>query len=548
MHQRPLIHQITANDIGGWAQTVRTRPLVLTDRLRIFRHAGRDYAHASAVPLSYLATNPALFAALQQFAQPARAVEVMGDNLNPRVAEFLATLLNVGILQDAANPDPVHSLRPRTQAIATLMLYPTNSCNLRCVYCYATSGPGAGPRLSREHALLAVADFFHTLNPNVQKVALRFHGGGEPTTNFAVMRAAWEEFRSQAQERGLSASAHTITNGTFGPGVLHTLRQPGWSVLVSYDGPRQGVQRPTAASRDSRARVRANLRALSASGKQVTVRATLTREGLPSLRELIDDAAELGVSRVQVEAASIVGRGANLLDGPPTPLAFAEAFLAEFRYALSVGVALHTSAWSHTRVGDGRYCGAITGMRALTPDGFVSACTEACDGALADDPFIVGRLDTERQRLEIWPVREDALGQRVGYHLPHCASCYMVDTCGGGCASKSRAATGDFRHRDEQHCVASRRINAELMADLADGRLLPDAGWQPIVAELSAEASEPTGYAGRLVALVPPFARSRWNATATRRPWLPATPADPTFFHLPSAATSEPTLPSAAGS
>ncbi|MEA3643110.1 MAG: radical SAM protein, partial [Lamprobacter sp.] len=305
-----------------------------------------------------------------------------------------------------------------------LLLYPTNACNLRCIYCYATSGPAAGPRLGHEQAIRAVHDFFDTLDEQVRFVTLGFHGGGEPTTQFHVMLAAWESFQQRALQMGLVATVETITNGNFGSAVLRTLLQPEWRLFISYDGPRQGLQRPTASERDSRPRVVANLRALRAAGKVITTRATVTHDGLDTLRALVEDAAEIGIHRVQLEPASIIGRGANLRDGPPEPLAFADAFLDAFRYALHLGIQLSTSAWSHTRVGNGRYCAAISGTRALTPDGFLSACTEVVDGRNPDDPFIVGRQQPG-QTLTLWPMRETSLQSRTGYAIPVCRDCFM---------------------------------------------------------------------------------------------------------------------------
>ena len=506
-----------------------TRTVVLSDRTRFFTHDGRDYAHLSAVPLTYLSLSQELRAFLLELRSPSRPADLLGELATETEIAFLERLLRAGVLRDAESPDPVHDLRPASDRVATLYLYPTNSCNLRCIYCYATSGPGAGPRLSPQHALMAVDDFFDTLDAGVRVVEMKFHGGGEPTTNFSVMTASWQRFQQRAQQAGLAARVSTITNGTFGPPVLRAFLEGPWRVMVSYDGPRQGAQRPTATQGESRQRVVANLRALLAAGKAVSVRATLTRDGLPYLRELVDDAVDIGLTSVQVEGASIVGRGANLLDGPPTPQDFAAAFIDAFYYALERGVRLSTAAWSHTRVGDGRYCGANSGMRALTPDGYVSACTEVCEGT-PGDPFIVGRLDTLTRRLEIWPVQEKALQERTGYNLPHCSQCYVRDTCGGGCMSRARAEGGDAFARDESHCLVSRSVNPRIMADIAEGRLLPDAAWQPF------EAGAPQGspLAGRMVALVPPFARGAWNRDPARRPLFPAPKSFAPFFHLPA--------------
>ena len=70
-----------------------------------------------------------------------------------------------------------------------------------------------------------------------------------------------------------------------------------------------------------------------------------------------------------------------------------------------------------------------------------------------------------RKRLQIRPVPEATLVERVGFHLPHCTSCYLVDTCAGGCACKSRAESGDIFARDHAHCAVSRRVNPHIMAE-----------------------------------------------------------------------------------
>jgi len=511
------------------------RRLVLSDRLRVFTHGGHDYAHTSAVPLAYLSLSAGLLGLLRRFSAPRRLRDVADDPLGDEGESFFAMLHRVGILLDADSPDPVHSFRGDQGSTRTLTLYPTGSCNLRCVYCYAGSGPSAGPRMSVEDSTAAVDDFFATLDTGARAVKLKFHGGGEPTTNLDVMETAWERFRGEARRRALPAAATVITNGAFGPSALRLLLQPGWHVEVSYDGPLQGVQRPLASGGESRDLVLANLRALREGGQELGTRATLTRERLASMRALVDDAAEIGIRHVQVEPASSVGRGGGLPDGTPDPGQFAQAFLDGFGHALRRGVELSTAAWSHTRVGDGRYCGAITGARALTPDRFVSACTETCDGRDPDDPFLVGRLDVAEKRLEIDPERERRLQARVGYDLPGCRECFLVDTCAGGCASRARARSGDALARDEDLCATSLIVNPSIMADLADGKLLPDAGWEPVEARLDASDSSLPGVSGRLVALVPPFARSRWNADPSRRPFLPVDRQAPRFFHLPAA-------------
>ena len=301
--------------------------------------------------------------------------------------------------------------------------------------------------------------------------------------------------------------------------------------MFSFDGPRQAAQRPTAGGRDSRARVVENMRALAAAGKRTKARATLTREGVPMFRALVEDAAELGIAELQVEPASVVGRGATTADGPPEPLEFAEAYIDAFRHGLGLGVRVSTAAFNIIRIGDGAFCGAVRSLRGITPDGYVSSCVEATRGQDAErNPFIVGRLDRAGGRIELWEDKVKVLRSRTGDSLPHCRTCYMVDTCAGGCMSRALAQSGTIHARDEHNCVVTRRINPELAADLAEGRLIPEPGWLPFSSTLTAAESGHTGMEGRLVALVPPFARRAWLSDPNRRPFLPAPPGAPAWF------------------
>jgi uncharacterized protein len=532
----------TAGIAPAAAQVGSALPRVaLSSRLRRVPFGGRTYLHVSQVPLSFVAADQVLLDVLQAFgagrAIPEVAAQVTDDpRRRAELGRFLEWLCVAGVLLDVDRPDPVHSFTGNAARHEVLWLFPTNSCNLRCVYCYASSGPGAGPQMQSGDARIAIDAFFAGLSEDVRAVTLKFHGGGEPTTAIGVLRDGWRYFAAQAAERGLRARASTITNGFFPRPVLDLLSEPEWSVMFSFDGPRQAAQRPTAAGRDSRQRVLANMRALAAVGKRVSARATLTADGLASMDDLVADAAELGISAIQVEPASIVGRGGALADGPPDPLAFAEAYLRAFDLGLRIGVAVSTAAFSVTRVGDGAYCGASRGLRAVTPDGQVSACTESSRSS-DSDPFLVGRLDRPSRQLIIIPLREEALRSRTADSLPHCSTCYMRDTCAGGCMSRARAQTGSIFERDPVQCMLARRINPQMAAAIADGDLVPDPGWLPLTAELpawSGPSEAGARPAGRLVALVPSYARSPWLAHPDRRPFILPPPDASCWFSRPA--------------
>ena len=70
-------------------------------------------------------------------------------------------------------PDPGYTrYAPDETRTASLFLFPTNRCNLGCVYCYASSGPAGGPPLSEHDAAVAIDRFFDDLAPEVADVFL----------------------------------------------------------------------------------------------------------------------------------------------------------------------------------------------------------------------------------------------------------------------------------------------------------------------------------------------------------------------------------------
>ena len=159
--------------------------------MRLFSWNGRTQVHVSAVPLPFASLGDGLARALVSLAD-GRSVDAVADEAGlapgePRAAfaRFVSALCRgAGVLHDPERPDPIHAMRPDERRGASLYLFPTNRCNLGCVYCYASSGPAGGQPLSVDDAALAIDRFFDELRAEVAHVSLVFHGGGEPTSRF----------------------------------------------------------------------------------------------------------------------------------------------------------------------------------------------------------------------------------------------------------------------------------------------------------------------------------------------------------------------------
>jgi uncharacterized protein len=67
-------------------------------------------------------------------------------------------------------------------AYDTVVLFLTNQCNLRCTYCYASSGDHPGRRMTWEVARAAIDRvLLDVAKRKGSALTLGFHGGGEPS-------------------------------------------------------------------------------------------------------------------------------------------------------------------------------------------------------------------------------------------------------------------------------------------------------------------------------------------------------------------------------
>jgi Fe-coproporphyrin III synthase len=168
-----------------------------------------------------------------------------------------------------------HLLGPT--ALPILHLHVLRRCNLRCLHCYSSSGPGETDELSLPGALAAIdlaAAWGYT------HVAV---SGGEP-----LLYCHLDDVLEHALRRGLSSSV--VTNGLRAtrPEILETLRKSG-NVTVSFDGaaPRHDAMRLREGAFDAALRA---LEALSRSGIDCGAAYGATRANVDDLEATLHQA------------------------------------------------------------------------------------------------------------------------------------------------------------------------------------------------------------------------------------------------------------------
>ncbi len=132
--------------------------------------------------------------------------------------------------------------------VVNMSLFLTQSCNLRCVYCYGDGGKyGDGGNMEEKTAFQAV-DWLVEQSGKIKKLHIGFFGG-EPFLNFSLMKAVVEYAEKRVQEVGKQVDFNVTTNGTLlDDHKIAFIKEHQISVMISFDGPKeiQDAQRPYA--------------------------------------------------------------------------------------------------------------------------------------------------------------------------------------------------------------------------------------------------------------------------------------------------------------
>lgn len=128
-----------------------------------------------------------------------------------------------------------NNLENNQKVLNRLVIHVSNSCNLRCIYCYANGGVYHSEEANLSERMLQqiIKKFYEEFD----KILMIQFFGGEPLVNLPLIRSACEKIRKIDEERGYVTKFGLVTNGTLiNDDFIKMAKEYEISVTISYDG------------------------------------------------------------------------------------------------------------------------------------------------------------------------------------------------------------------------------------------------------------------------------------------------------------------------
>ncbi|TSD01823.1 MAG: uncharacterized protein Athens071426_642 [Parcubacteria group bacterium Athens0714_26] len=312
-------------------------------------------------------------------------------------------------LPESTRKDDIETWR----GFRSLTLLVTRSCNLACIYCYAAAKK-SGRTMSLNLALQSLKWFAEQFKGNTIRIS--FHGGGEPTLEFALIQEVVKEAYYLAQKSSKKTRFQIVTNGTASIGIFDWFIDNNFGISISADGPAfiQNRNRPFVNGKGSSEIVEKNIRYLVSRNYPFTIR--LTFSSIDDIREIVRYFGNLGVKSLHVEPLFphgreykrvIFGKESEKEVYSPDGKEFVTSFFKAMGVAREFGIRITNSHIGHLTKGLGYFCGSASGRSMIvTDEGFISGCLEVVDDQDSDFELL--------KKIHLWLMKLPLLDFKIG--------------------------------------------------------------------------------------------------------------------------------------
>ncbi len=333
----------------------------------------------------------------------------------------------------------------------------TRKCNSKCVYCY-----GRGGEVKDTLNFEIAKDFIDEFLPPNTSCCIHFHGGGEQTIEFNLLK----KIVNYSKEKNNQVEFFIQSNGVIEGSKLNFLLKENFDIGISCDGyPEiQNKQRPLIDGSPSSEIVENTIDYILRRKGKLSIRTTISKYSQEKQVKILEYFKKLGVDRVKFEPISKSGRSLDFsqdISEPPDPKVFIENLLKAKELSDEYGIKL-MSIFIDFSIKD-RFCGVSYPFLCLTQKGRLTSCYEAEDFTEKIADFFYGQYNPETGSFDVDSRKIDKLRERVVYNIPKCKECFLKYACAGGCAMRAFQKNGDFFEPDLERCEIRKEIMEKII-------------------------------------------------------------------------------------
>jgi len=359
--------------------------------------------------------------------------------------EELQDLKDQGLL---LGPEPKFNHRPGGGQLKAICLHVAHDCDLRCRYCFASTGSFGGARgLMDLDTAKAAVDFLFSSSARVYEMDFF---GGEPLLNLDVVEETAAYARRRAKELNKRINLTLTTNAyTLDAPTRDRLAALDLDIILSHDGRERthNATRPCPGGGPSYRQITENILAMVPRlGERHYVRGTYTANNLDFVKD-IQHWLELGLQRFSMEP--VMAPPESKLAITPEDLPYLQQ-----QYWQLVEMALEQPFvffhfmvdWERGQCGARRAsgCGAGVEYVAVDPDGAIYPCHQF----VGEQRWQMGNV---HHGITDASLREQFLGCGLT-EKEQCCQCWARYHCGGGCHANAWWANNTLTQPYELGC------------------------------------------------------------------------------------------------
>lgn len=245
-------------------------------------------------------------------------LRVASDEPESELGHNATHLISNIIRDDKSDNGELSEKRYAHNGLRDVVVHVSQTCNLNCVYCYASELNKANKVMQQETADRVIKQTMLLAPDGLASVKFL---GGEPTLAWPVIQHLMEGYLRVSNELSVKPPRFTmVTNGTrMKPHMVRSAAEHGMYILVSIDGDQDihDELRPTHAGEGSYLHATSTLKSLIDAGVNVAVESVYTRQHYlagVSPQMMVDHFLSLGVREFQIAPTVGVWHESDTID------------------------------------------------------------------------------------------------------------------------------------------------------------------------------------------------------------------------------------------